>query len=433
VTGGDGNDTLDPGPGGDNVRGELGDDTILGNSGGDRMYGGPGNDRLYGELQDDYMYGEEGDDLLVGDQGIDAIEGGPGADWMRGGTNQDSYDGGSGSDTVSFTTATPPGPTPSITGVYVDLPAGRIKGDGGEDRVRGTENVVGSAYDDLLKGMGAGTADGVVGNDDCEGFDQLLGCFTPGGTASGLLNWTHVRLEEGPDPGVIVVPKKGAANETIRVSESSAGITVTGTGPFSTGGSCDVIGVDDSVFCPDPEAPLGYIAAFGGDGNDRISIGGGIPLTTTVDLDGGNGNDRLEGSGNNDTLYAGEFGEDVLIGNGGGDALISEVGRDILIGGPGNDNLVTAAPCSGHIFDGGTGAADVAGFGRTYYNGVVARLGGTAIERGKKGCKPTTIRKNHEVLEGTRNNDILYARRKKDLLIGREGRDRCVGGKHRTC
>jgi Ca2+-binding RTX toxin-like protein len=208
---------------------------------------------------------------------------------------------------------------------------------------------------------------------------------------------------------------------------------VTGTGPFSTGGSCDAIGVDGNVFCPAPAAPLGYIAAFGGDGNDRISIGAGIPATTTVDLDGGNGDDRLEGSNNNDTLYAGEFGEDVLIGNGGGDALISEVGRDVLIGGPGNDNLVTSAPCSGHLFDGGTGAADVAGFGRTYHVGVVARIGGTAVERGKKGCNPTTIRKNHEVLEGTRFGDVLYARRKKDLLIGREGNDRCVGGKHRSC
>ena len=104
----------------------------------------------------------------------------------------------------------------------------------------------------------------------------------------------------------------------------------------------------------------------------------------------------------------------------------------MLEGGPGNDQMVTENPCDGHVFDGGTGAADVAGFGRTYYDAVVARLGGTAVKRGVKNCAPTTIAKS-EVLEGTRFNDILYARRNKDLLIGREGSDKCVGGRHLTC
>jgi hypothetical protein len=159
----------------------------------------------------------------------------------------------------------------------------------------------------------------------------------------------------------------------------------------------------------------------------------GFAYTTTVDLDGGNGDDRLEGSDNNDNLYAGEYGRDTLIGNAGGDALISEAGQDLLQGGPGNDQLVTTEPCDGHLFDGGTGAADVAGFGRTYYNAVVARIGGTAVKRGVKGCSPTRIRNDNEVLEGTRFADLLYARRHKDLLIGREGNDRCVGGRHLSC
>jgi len=428
IYGGEGDDSINSGPGGDSVYGEGGNDSLQGDAGGDSIHGDSGDDRVYGELQDDHLYGDDGNDLLIGDQGIDHINGGPGSDWMRGGTNQDDYDGGSGSDTVSFATATPPGPTSQVTGVQVDLARGFAKGDGGQDSIRGTEGVLGSPYNDDLVGTGGGFVDGLLGADDCDGFGQVLGCLTGGGTAA---NSTTVLLATGPDPGLIVVPRKGSANETVNVSAGSGGYSVTGSGPIDPRGACDNSG--GGAFCPSVGAPLGYVVAFGGDGNDRLGIGPGFPGTTTVDLDGGNGDDRLEGNNNNDNLYAGEFGQDTLIGNSGGDALISEAGKDILIGGPGNDQLVTANPCAGHVFDGGTGAADVAGFGRTYYHAVTARLGGTGVERGVKGCSPTEIRKNNEVLEGTRFNDVLYARRAKDLLIGREGKDRCVGGRHLSC
>jgi len=286
--------------------------------------------------------------------------------------------------------------------------------------------VLGSPYDDVISGLGGGEVDGLLGDDECDGFELLL-CQ---GTGS-LVNRTRVQLKGGPDPGLIVVPRKGAADDSVAISAVSGGYRVTGSGPFSAGGGCDESG--GSVFCPSTGVPLGYVVAFGGDGNDRFTIGPGFPFTTTVDLDGGNGDDRLEGNNNNDNLYAGDFGHDTLIGNAGGDALISGSGKDMLEGGPGNDQLVTENPCDGHVFDGGTGAADVAGFGRTYYNAVKAQLGGTAVKRGVKSCAPTQILGNNEVLEGTRFNDVLIAHRSKDLLIGREGNDRCVGGRHMSC
>ena len=424
-------DSLNGGPGGDTVYGESGNDSLQGDAGGDHLLGGPGNDRAYGELQDDHLDGDDGDDLLIGDQGIDHISGGAGDDWMRGGTNQDLYDGGSDSDTVSFATATPPGPTDAITGVQVDLAKGFAKGDGGQDTLRKTENVLGSPYDDLLIGLGSESeiADGLYGLDQCTNFSQLatLGCLKP----SLLSNSATVMMEGGPDPGLIVIPRKGISDERISVSSAPGGYAISSSGKIDPGEGCESAGA--AVFCPPSGAPLGYVVAFGGDGNDQLRIGPGFPGTTTVDLDGGNGDDRLEGNNNNDNLYAGEFGHDTLIGNSGGDALISEAGADTLLGGPGNDQLVTTDPCDGHLFDGGTGAADVAGFGRTYDHAVNARLGGSATEQGVKHCSPTRIRPNSEVLEGTRFNDTLYARRNKDLLIGREGNDRCVGGRHLTC
>jgi Ca2+-binding RTX toxin-like protein len=391
IQGGGDDDALNGGPGKDTVWGESGDDSLQGDAGGDYLHGGPGDDRIYGELQDDHLFGDDGSDLLIGDQGIDHISGGNDDDWMRGGTNQDVYEGGPGSDTVSFATATPPGPTSRITGVQVDLRRGFAKGDGGEDTIRNTEGVLGSPYDDLLIGTGAGSVDGLGGVDDCQGFGEVLDC--PSGISSAPGDGA-VMLEDGPDPGLIVVPRRGSASDTIQFSSVPGGYSVSVGGPVEARAPCQPSGSD--VFCPAPSEPLGYVVAYGGDGNDRLSIGHGFPYTTTVDLDGGNGDDRLEGSDNNDNLYAGEFGHDVLIGNAGADALISEAGSDLLIGGPGNDQLVTSAPCDGHVFDGGTGAADVAGFGRTYYNAVKARLGGTAVERGAKHCTPTTIRKNKQ-------------------------------------
>jgi Ca2+-binding RTX toxin-like protein len=427
IWGGEGNDWLDGGPGSDHVFGEPGNDTIMGNAGTDYLHGGSANDRIYGEIQDDYLFGDDGNDLLSGDQGSDHIYGGNGDDWMRGGTNEDTYDGGPGSDTISFATVMPPGPGGGITGVKVDLPDGfATTGGRGQDTIQGTENVLGSPYNDELIGVG-GTVDGLTGDDHCEGFSQLLAC----GGQPAQLDIARVELTDGPDPGLIVVGSIGPVNESFAISVMSGGYQVYGTGPFDAEGGCQDLG--NRAFCPAPSAPLSFVVAYGGEGDDYLNIGPGFPRTTTVDLDGGNGSDRVEGGDNNDNLYAGESGHDTLMGHAGADALISGPGSDVLLGGLGNDQLVTTTPCDGNIFDGGAGGADVAGFARSYQTGIVARLGGKAVQRGVSNCAPTVVRGNNEVLEGTPLNDVLYARRNTDLLIGRGGKDRCVGGRHWTC
>ncbi|MEH2078866.1 MAG: hypothetical protein V7K89_02270 [Nostoc sp.] len=90
-----------------------------------------------------------------------------------------------------------------------------------------------------------------------------------------------------------------------------------------------------------------------GNGNDnlinieRVTLTGGISNNTlnassftiaSVYLYGGNGNDSLLGSSNNDYLY-GQNDSDRLIGNAGNDHLYGGAGDDILIGGAGNDLL----------------------------------------------------------------------------------------------
>ncbi len=73
--------------------------------------------------------------------------------------------------------------------------------------------------------------------------------------------------------------------------------------------------------------PTGHIVLLGGDGNDDLHIGAGVPLNS--EIYGGNGNDHLHGGG----------GSDILDGGVGDDTIVGGVGRDIIIGGLGADHL----------------------------------------------------------------------------------------------
>jgi Ca2+-binding RTX toxin-like protein len=167
---------------------------------------------------------------------------------------------------------------------------------------------------------------------------------------------------------------------------------------------------------------------WGDNGDDRLSVGGGIPVTTEVTLAGGPGNDDLTGGPGSDILFAGEGGTDHLSGGAGDDALIGRGGGpDTMDGGPGNDNLVSNNPCDGHRYIGGRGGADTAGFGHVTTGGVQARLNGVATLRGSgRECNATQIR-GSEVLEGSIGPDFLVGTPHDDLLIGREGSDVLIG------
>jgi Ca2+-binding RTX toxin-like protein len=84
-------------------------------------------------------------------------------------------------------------------------------------------------------------------------------------------------------------------------------------------------------------APTGRIVAYGLAGNDDIQVAGGLTLPAW--LDGGDGNDRLNGGGGNNVLLGGA-GDDLLIGGGGRNLLIGGLGADTLNAGSGDDLLI---------------------------------------------------------------------------------------------
>ncbi|MGO4727983.1 MULTISPECIES: calcium-binding protein [unclassified Inquilinus] len=181
LNGRDGNDRLVGGDGTDTLSGDAGNDSADGGAGNDGAFGGAGNDTLFGGAGDDNLDGGDDNDVLQGAAGIDTLAGGAGADTLYGGDGDDTLDGGDGND-VLIGGAGIDGLTggagidtayyaASASAVTVDLAAGTgLGGDAQGDTLTGVEQVVGSAFNDVLRGdAGANTLWGLAGDDTLTG------------------------------------------------------------------------------------------------------------------------------------------------------------------------------------------------------------------------------------------------------------------------
>lgn len=139
-----------------------GDNTLHGNGGNDILRTGDGNDRLHGGNGDDIFEAGEGNNTLSGDQGNDTF-------FIQGGAND--VDGGDGVDTVSLQLAT--------SGVSIDMAEEIYLLPSGSMSLNRVENLVGSQFDDSLRGdAGNNVLNGLDGNDRLEGgggIDTLIG------------------------------------------------------------------------------------------------------------------------------------------------------------------------------------------------------------------------------------------------------------------
>ena len=110
------------------------------------------------------------------------------------------------------------------------------------------------------------------------------------------------------------------------------------------------LGSGDDSFGFMSEYTLGVpIEVLGGGGDDRLN--GSAELDAREILDGGEGKDRIDGFGGDDEIRGGP-GDDMLEGNGGADSVLGEdgndtlagddqaaPGKDLIDGGPGSDTL----------------------------------------------------------------------------------------------
>lgn len=165
------------------VNGSLGNDVLYGSDvWGDEISGFAGNDTLHGLRGDDLLLGADGNDLLRGGRREDVIYGGRGSDSVIGGAGADDLWGGAGLDTASYV-----GAGSGVT-LALDGSLGTGTGDAAGDWFTGIEWVMGSYFDDRLRGDGASNAlrggsgadilEGGGGNDNLisdYGNDSLIG------------------------------------------------------------------------------------------------------------------------------------------------------------------------------------------------------------------------------------------------------------------
>jgi len=350
-------------------------------------------------------------------------------------------DGGPGSrDIASFSTAS--------TAIEADLARGTAHGDGRDTIGPGTEDLVGSAYPDVLLGdSGPNRIDGGAGYDDLDGRgggDELLGgpdgadciggamseaCERP--TSDRSDGGTSVVYSRSLDGGATLVVRGTEASNDIQVARSGGSLVVSDSRvPISTAGGtgCAVAGV---ASCP---GDAGFILVDAGPGDDRVEIAGSIPASIEARLEGGAGADELVGGRGGDILEAGDDSDpDRLVGGAGDDALVGartdnpvpySSGQSTLIGGPGADVMIGGDPCDGDVFDGG-GGNDDANFFR-FTPGVRAQIGG-AVSRAGGSCDPGRIEASVEAIEGSPGPDVLIGSNRGDSLMGKGGNDTLLG------
>ncbi|MGI9471469.1 MAG: hypothetical protein ACR2NZ_08060 [Rubripirellula sp.] len=113
----------------------------------------------------------------------------------------------------------------------------------------------------------------------------------------------------------------------------------------------------------------GDLISFGREGNDSIRAGHSI--RSSVELHGGQGNDRLVGSRLDDRLF-GDDGRDVIFAGRGDDFASGGLGRDRLVGGSDDDTLL-GGPGADVLIAGFGDDILIGGMGDDYLNGSVGR------------------------------------------------------------
>jgi Ca2+-binding RTX toxin-like protein len=263
----------------------------VGNVTGVNLNGDANDNRIVGTLENDTMHGGAGNDRLVAGGGGDLLFGEGGFDWA----DYLADDGG----------------------VTVDLATGTAN-DGLVDSLNSIEGIIGSTYDDVIRGdNGVNNLQGAGGNDVIEG---RLG---------------NDRLEGGGGNDVLV----GGAGDDELIGQTGI----------------DTVDYSSSIGGAGVTVDLRTEKATGGAGNDRVSEIENARGSSFDDiLRGSDVSNQLVGYAGNDALY-GFGGNDALDGGDGDDTIVGGTGTDGLSGGAGNDTFVWNSGDGGDDMLGGSG------------------------------------------------------------------------------
>ena len=417
------------------IEGSAVADKIVGTDRGESIMGGGGNDTIDGKGGNDELDGGDGDDLLTGGAGGDVLK------------------GGDGDDTISYMM--------SPAGVSVNLNSGTASGGDadGDDLGEDIENVIGSMYDDDLRGARRGERDnklwGEGGDDNLSGDrgnDELYG-----GAGDDMLDGGDNDDELTGGPGMDTLTG-GDGKDTASWAGSMMGVTVRLHTGQVMGGDAEGDMWGEMVTVPytvkdedgkdvEKEETVPDIENLTGSGHDDI-LAGDSRANTIMGGAGddklyggpGGGNDELDGGGGKDHLFGG-LGNDMLDGGGGDDTLQGGKGADTVYGGFGTDFIYADGDDTIDGFvkdqvpdDGDTSTTDDVGI---QYNGETVTEADddkfsadtVSYERLKDGVTAElgTGITNVENLIGTNENDNLTGDAKNNEIDGRDGADELKG------
>jgi Ca2+-binding RTX toxin-like protein len=428
LSGGDGFDTIDYSASGAAVSVNLGAGLSGGDADGDLING------------IEAVIGSKFGDTLQGTAGNNAITGGLGDDNVNGNDGADILDGGAGIDTLSYDGAT--------MGVTVTLGAANVqtKGVGGwaeGDLIKNFENLSGGLGNDVLTGNaqaniikgynGDDTIDGGLGNDILNGeigintvsYASMTGAVTVSLALQGSQQNTGAA---GLDTLLNFTNLTGGkGNDTLR-GDFQQNVIDGGAGDDLIEGR---EGAD--TLLGGSNAAAGDTVTYQDSGMGvtvDLSIQDGTTSQTSMGDAGGDilsGFENLIGSNLDDTL-TGDDNANKIAGGDGNDVINGGGGADKITGGIGDDVLNGGAGID--TLDGGTGY-DIASFAGANA-AVVATLGVNGKQTtatapaGTDGAGDKIV--NCEGLEGSTFGDTLTGNALNNVLIGGGGADTLSGG-----
>jgi VCBS repeat-containing protein len=438
VTGSAYDDFVYASAGGGRINAGAGSDSIYAGAGADTVDGGAGSDLVSYEASNagvtinllagtaaggfatgdvltnvERIFGSTGADTLTGNAAANALWGADGSDTIEGLAGADTLDGGNGIDTVTYAN--------SAQGVTVDLTLTTAQisaGDASDDVLSNFENLIGSAYNDVLTGdASANVITGEAGDDTLQGgagADTL-----DGGSGSDTASYAASTDGVTVDLGVTgAQTSTGDADGDVltaieNVIGSALADTLAGDGADNSlsGGAGD-----------DTLAGLGGIDVLdGGDGLDSADYSASADAVT-VNLSLGTG---VGGDAQGDTLTAIEN----IIGSALDDTLTGDAQTNTLQGGDGNDTL--AGLGGADVIDGGAGSntinysasAAAVTVNLSSANGVFANAG-TGIGGDAQGDSLANIQN----LIGSAYADFIYANEGGGTITSGAGSDTVVAG-----
>ena len=451
---------------------QLGDESFLAThaqiidarTGAVTLVGDSSADSLAGTNFDDTIDGLGGNDRLFGGSGSDTLNGGDDDDVLVGGPGGDALDGGAGNDTASYQNAE--------TGITASLSQpGDNTGEAAGDTYTSVENLIGSPFDDDLRGNGADnilsgldgsdvllggggndTLDGGDGTDQATYRTGALGGVDVDLTIAGAQNTlsagsdTLISIEDlgGTDfqdtltgDGVANTIEGfagadtldgGGGNDTLSYEASNAAVTVNmATGAASGGHAAgDTFSgfenLTGSAFDDALTGDGGDNVLTGGAGADALSGGGGADTASYINAAVGVVADLSDPSANlgdaqGDTyasieVLEGSLFDDLLIGDAGTNRISGLLGDDVIEGGAGGDNL-----------NGGAGNDAL-----SYANSAAAVTVDLNLGTASGGDATGDTIANFEDLIGSQHADTLTGDNGSNILIGGAGADVLDGG-----